>query len=205
MKTKKVFFVLALVLLLGFSVELYAKQNLPSTMSPAIAKSYDGRYLIEHRDSAINNPVDEGGLDYQHKLFLIDAHKNYDAKSVYEYSRSVDVSWAPKSYSFFVNDHVGSDSADCVIFRLDQEIKKTSIYDELNKLIPKNKTIFKQAEDPQHFNHHVYITCNKWLEDNKLLVRIYGYGDIDPDGFTLWYKYTFNAGFQFVKKEKGYY
>lgn len=51
-------------------------------------------------------------------------------------------------------------------------------------------------------NHHVYIESVKWLSENKVKIKISGYGDIDPEGFTLWYEYTFGDGFESLKKAK---
>lgn len=156
------------------------------------------QYLLEN----VNYDVSSEDQD-SHALFLKNLKTGVQEK-IYSYPRGVDAVWSAQGNILAVTDDAGSDNADCILFFPGDKTSKISIYNELTRIMPTNKTIFKQANDPDHFNHHVYITCNKWLSNDLLLIRIYGYGDIDPDGFTLWYKYKIGGNFELVKKEQGY-
>jgi len=41
----------------------------------------------------------------------------------------------------------------------------------------------------------VFIEGVEWLGKNRLLVKVHGYGDIDPNGFTQHHIYEIGKGF----------
>ena len=45
-------------------------------------------------------------------------------------------------------------------------------------------------------NHHTYIVGTEWFSQNRVKIKIFGHGDIDPNGFTLWYEYLIGDGFK---------
>ena len=59
---------------------------------------------------------------------------------------------------------------------------------ELRRQMGDNQSIFN--------NHHVYVTGVGWLGEDKVEIKIWGYGDIDPRGFTLRYEFTIGDGFK---------
>lgn len=152
-----------------------------------ILSSANGDYTIEN--TFYNVDYDPSKPNF--KLFLKNS-QDTKRQEIFSYSRHVDVAWN-NFRNFFINDYGGSDFADCVVFTLNEKIEKISMLEQLKKQFPSNKTIFK--------NDHVYITCDKWLDNESLLIKIYGHGEVDKDGFTLWYKYTLNKNLQFIKKE----
>jgi len=117
--------------------------------------------------------------------------KNKTNEKLFSYNRYVDVLWSPKGTGLIVNDHGGSDYANSIIFLFNGVRKSIDLKATLLKTMSENKSIFG--------NHHVYIEGVEWLDENRVKVKISGYGDIDPNGFTLWYEYTIGDGFKRIK------
>jgi hypothetical protein len=196
-------------IVLGFvlcSTNVYAQDMAISFDKANTIYSPSHIYMINHTLHEVYYD-DPRFYECEHSLFIKNVQTN-KVRKLYKYNRFVTILWSRDEKNLAVIDYGGSDFANCLIFpltsQLNKPIKPISIFDELKQQMPTNKTIFKQVDDPDHLNHHVYITCNKWLNTNTVLIKIYGYGDFDPNGFTLWYKYTLGKKFEFIKKEASY-
>jgi hypothetical protein len=147
--------------------------------------SPDGQY------SLIN--IDDEKIEPSHYILLKNLKTKKEEK-LYSYSRYVEILWGPDSKGLILNDHGGSDYTNCIVILLNEKKMVIDIKDQLKKYMGDNQTILG--------NHHVYIEGIEWLSNKKIKVRIKGYGDIDPDGFVLWYEYSIGKDFQFIKRDQ---
>jgi hypothetical protein len=156
----------------------------------AMITSPDGKYELINKDSTGEKEV--LSLGGNHALYLRNSRTG-EEKKIYSYDRHVEVLWSPKGTRLLINDYRGSDYSVPVILSLNGNENPVDIQEQLNKEMKNNRSIFG--------NHHVYVIGTDWMGENKLKIEIYGYGDVDPNGFTLWYEYTIGDGFKVIKKE----
>jgi hypothetical protein len=102
------------------------------------------------------------------------------------YKRYVEVLWSPDGSHLLINDHGGSDYSDCMIISFRDTDKRVDV-SELLRRGTENLSVTQ--------NHHVFIEGVEWLGNDRVMVKVYGYGDIDPDGFTQSYIYEIGKGF----------
>ncbi len=134
--------------------------------------------------------VDAENEEPSHTLFIKNT-KNEIKRKLYSYARYVDVLWSPKGTALLVNDHGGSDFTNSLIFLLEGKENFFDVKKEMKYYLQDNKHLFG--------NHHVYIEGVKWCGEEKVLIRISGYGDIDPKGFVLKYEYTLGQRFRLLQ------
>ncbi len=181
---RKKFFVLPLSLVIPFflccRMMPHGGQPLrfPGTLSRLA--SPDSRHVLINADSESVSPSGDS-----HALYLQNP-KTGEHKEIYSYGRYVEVLWSPGGGKLLINDYAGSDYSLPVIFLTDSD-KTVNIAEEIRKKLGNSRSISG--------NHHVYITGTEWLTENSLKIRICGYGDIDPEGFTYWYEYIIGNGF----------
>lgn len=123
-----------------------------------------------------------------HRVYLIDlaTKKSIEVSS---FSRHVSVGWAPTGRALFVTDYSGSDSSRCMAFVVnDQPLQKLDISEQLrdSRLVP-SKT---------WTNHHVFCEVLRWVGRDQLLIRLHGYGDADPRGFSKRYRHSLKGTFR---------
>lgn len=159
-----------------------AKIQFPGSSSQLI--SPNGRYVLVNVDS--EGPAMTSYLSDNHSLYLLDL-KSTKVEKVRSYGRKVEALWSPQSLALLINDYEGSNSTRAIVYLVDKG-KYFDVKDELRRRLGSNRSIFG--------NHHVHIVGTDWLAENKLQVKITGYGDVDPAGFTLWYEYTVGHGFR---------
>lgn len=151
--------------------------------------SPDGRHILINVDSKTKEQT--VSLEGNHALYLQDLVTG-DIQKLYSYDRRVDVLWSPSGTKLLINDYAESDFSKAIVFFAYDNKHRIDLEEEFMKQMPNNETIFG--------NHHVYIIGTKWLDENELLIKVYGYGDVDQDGFTLWYQYTIGDGLRFLKR-----
>lgn len=135
--------------------------------------------------------VDNENAEPNHILFLRYIKTKQEEK-LFSYGRYVEVLWSPAGNGLIINDHGGSDFSNCIVFLFNDKKKLMNVKEQLKLKMGDNKSIFR--------NHHVYIEGMKWISEQKLEIRITGYGDVDPDGFTEWYEYIIADGFKFLRR-----
>lgn len=140
--------------------------------------------------TSINSPDNNFSIhseDYDeepnHSLFFKYEQTGIE-KKILDFRRHADISWAPDSKYFFVNDYLGSDFTNCIVIAL-PELKKINIMPIL-KTLPIEEGIFD--------SHHLHVTCEAWRNDGYINVRLTGYGDQNPSGFDYGYLVDFNRG-----------
>jgi hypothetical protein len=124
---------------------------------PRPARSPNGRYdVLGVERSAWPDP---------HRLLLKDRASG-SASEIYTFDRCVDVLWAADSRHFAVTDWAGSAESLVVVFETGPPVHSAQI------LIP--PSIERDLE--RAASHHVYVTVEKWLSNERLLLEVYGYG-----------------------------
>jgi hypothetical protein len=113
-------------------------------------------------------------------LYLRDLNTG-EEKKIYSYDRHVEVLWSPKGGRLVINDYGGSNYANCIIFIFDPAWDIIDIEQLVRQNLYSNKSIFT--------NEHVYIVGIEWTREDVVKIKFYGYGSVNPEGFTLWYKY----------------
>jgi hypothetical protein len=103
----------------------------------------------------------------------------------FPYARYVEVIWSPDGRFLLINDHAGSDSANCIVISIQEGGKKIDVSGMLRG----------GADRRINDNHHVFIQGVEWLGNDKILVTAHGYGEVDPGGFALSYIYEIGKGF----------
>jgi len=137
------------------------------------APSPNGRYVIigeENRAEPFHTAIlEDRTLKTRRKLF--------------DYDRHIDLLWNPDSKSFALTDYEGSDYSRCSIVFIDQSVPTIRVWDKLVEVLThtERKSLLE--------NHHVYIAAMRWIEAGRLKVKVWGYGEVDPSGFTRFYSY----------------
>ena len=148
-----------------------------------------GHYVVVNVDPDVGRDPEA-----PHQLFLHDRLRNQKFKLL-DYRRSVGVLWSPNGKSLAITDHAGSNLSNAYVFLLESGIRRIDIGEEFRR------NAGSAAAVPR--NHHAYLEATKWLDDTKLLVRLHGYEDENPDGFELIFEYTIEGGFQAVGTSEG--
>ena len=115
----------------------------------------------------------------ERRLWIEEASR-HSKRLVKEYERSLDISWAPDSRLFFVNDNSGSTDARCYVYE-PAFLKETDIA----------KLVLTGDPDSGQFLDagHSYLRGKRWLNTHELLVVLTGHNDgSPPSAFTLWYR-----------------
>jgi len=147
--------------------------------------SPNGRYVLVNVDSESEEHT--LALGDNHELYLRDL-RNGKEKKIYAYGRAVEALWSPTGNKLMINDYGGSNYANCIIFFFDIGRTSIDVQEQLWKKMRYNKSIFG--------NHHVYIVGKKWFSEKRVKIKIFGHGDVDPHGFTLWYQYLIGDSFK---------
>ncbi len=150
-----------------------------------------GAYCIVNKDST--DQKDAIAIGGNHVLILRNKKTGGEEESIYAYQRRVDVEWSPEGTKLLITDHAGSDYSFPFVLLFENGRRGINIETELRKQLGSDKSIFE--------NHHVYIEGNKWLSENIILMKIHGYGQVDPQGFVLWYQYDIGGSFRFTGRE----
>jgi len=114
-------------------------------------------------------------------------------RKLFDYDRGIDLIWNPDSKSFAVTDYEGSDYSRCRIIFADQTAPTIQVWDKLVAALTKSerKSLLE--------NHHVYISAVRWVGAGTLKVKVWGYGEVNPSGFTRFYGYDKNGNFERLK------
>jgi hypothetical protein len=162
---------------------VFAKSNRPATRAVSFpprsrAVSPNGRYVIVGVDS---------DKEPYHTVFLHDRRLKTRRK-LFNYDRWIELLWNPDSKSFALTDHAGSDFSECRIIPVDEKAQSIDVWDETVK--------GSAAREKRSFleNHHVYIAAKEWISSKTLKVKVWGYGELDLDGFTRYYLYEIGRG-----------
>lgn len=117
--------------------------------------------------------------DCSERKLWVEETASHARKLVKEYERSLDISWAPDSRLFFVNDNSGSTDARCYVYEA-ASLKET----DLAKVVLAGDRGAEQFLDAGHS----YLRAKRWLNSHELLVVLTGHNELSRGAFTLWYR-----------------
>jgi len=100
-----------------------------------------------------------------------------------DYGRDVEVLWNPNSTSFAITDYAGSNVAECLIFAVAGG-EPINVTDQLQQGIKNARELAVLRG-----NDHVYYAAVNWIDPRSLRVKVWGHGDVSPNGFTRFYTY----------------
>ncbi len=149
---------------LSFTCLCYAAASavqFPNEGTSAI--SPNGKYIV--------NSIENTSGRTNHVLILEDSSSS-KKWPFYEYDRHVEVLWSPKGDRLIINDHAESNQSTCILYDVSHRTMEN-----LWKII-ENSGIEKSALS----NDHVYVSCARWLADDRVEVALSAYGDANPEG-----------------------
>lgn len=121
--------------------------------------------------------LDDEHLEPPHQVFLNDTGTGKLVR-LYGYGRHASFLWGPGTPALAINDHGGSDYSTVVVFLFQPHVRCIDVLWEVSqRKLQRRSSIFG--------NHHVFFEAMKWLGEDQLLLRVTGYGDVDPNGFEL--------------------
>jgi hypothetical protein len=106
----------------------------------------------------------------QRKLW-IEQSRTHSRRAVREFERSLSISWAPDSRSFFINDGWGSNGSDCYVYN-PATLKVTDLADVIVSVDPTAQPYLKAG--------HTYLRAKRWVNSHELLVSLFGHFDEPP-------------------------
>jgi hypothetical protein len=133
----------------------------------AVLSSPDGALEVLNVDQSSDGPGPP------HALYLI-RKRTREKMLLQHYSRHVTVGWAPGSDRLFVNDAEGSDSTNCVVYRVAAPATRL----DAGQVLRSNRSsrgFFR--------NDHVYVEGVRFEGRDSILVAVHGYGPSSPAGF----------------------
>jgi len=122
--------------------------------------------------------------DCSERKLWIEENTSHTRKLVKEYERSLSISWAPDSRSFFVEDDFASNETLCYLYDA-TTLKETDIA----------RVVLAAYPDAAQFVNagHSYLEAKRWLNSHEVLVVLHGYNDgLPPRDFTLRYRIGLN-------------
>jgi hypothetical protein len=133
---------------------------------PGRSWSPDRRYSIVWKEATSETE--------EHSLLL--ERKGSGASTIlYTFPRGVDVLWAPDSHHVAITDAHGSNESFVVIL---------GIGGIGTRIVIDPERVQEATSLAGNRDHHVYVEGVRWLSSQKLLLRVHGYGDLHPKGFT---------------------
>ena len=131
------------------------------------------------------NLVFECPNDCKERKLWIEEVASRNRRAIKEYERSLDVSWAPNSHFFFVNDASGSTDTRCFVYEI-----ATLREIDLEKMI-----LASDAGASEFLRAgHSYLKARYWINSHELLVILEGHNDgAPPGGFGLRYRINLNG------------
>ena len=126
----------------------------------SVSYSPDKQYSILWREPKDNEA---------HHLVVSDGKRKTD---FYEFDRHACVCWEPTGEHFALTDYTGSNVSEAYLYSLNGAQK---VLDILDIVPPALRELYAK-------NHHSYIEVLSWTKIG-MLVHLWGYGDLSPNGF----------------------
>ncbi|MGB9075079.1 MAG: hypothetical protein WCC22_20760 [Terriglobales bacterium] len=132
--------------------------------------------------------------DYsQPRKLWIEQSRMHRRRAVRDFERSLSISWAPNSRSFFVSDDLGSNKSE------------SYLYDPVTLRVTDLAAVIVAADAGagEYLKAgHSYLQAKRWINSHELLVTLFGHFDEPPQrvsrvrhprGFTLRYHVDLNG------------
>lgn len=143
--------------------------------SPAPHASFPGH-------TGVGSPVSSDRVDYRdlgtdsnglHSFALILRSKQTGERYLGTFGRSADVTWAPDGKSLFIDDHVGSNFADCYV--VDLRSSKVA-----GRSITKRGMKVRGHPPRSEAKGHFYASCLGWRTGSIVFGAVSGHTDSPP-------------------------
>jgi len=169
--------VLTLIFLLSAWPLLAASQDKATPQVVSLPKGEASRFPSPNGKWAL---IFQCPNDCSERKLWVEETSSHARKLVKEYGRSLDISWAPDSHLFFVNDNSGSTDARCYVYEA-ASLEETDVA----------KVVLARYPDAGQFlsSGHSYLRAKRWLNSHELLVVLTGHNEgSPPNAFTLRYR-----------------
>ncbi|HYL99253.1 MAG TPA: hypothetical protein VEZ90_09885 [Blastocatellia bacterium] len=153
-----------------------AQQRFPDTR--AEFRSPNGTYVV------VNSDRDEKPF---HSL-TVKRRSDGSVINTYEYPRNVEIFWNPQGTVLAITDNYASNESKCLILDLAQ---KNPDWADLTQAL-RNAGNSRQKSSLVR-DDHVYTKVLRWRDDKTLEVKVSGYGEVDPKGFSYLYLYSLDG------------
>ena len=143
--------------------------------------SPDGRYVLINVDS------DKA----PHHVLVIKDSSSGVKRQIHSYGRHVSALWSPDGNMLVVNDYAGSDFSKSLLFSAAADKPTVDLGAALLRSL-ENSAARRELTG----NDHVYFAVKKWKSQTELVLRVWGYGDASPRGFSQTYVYSLEGSFR---------
>jgi hypothetical protein len=177
------------LLLLCIPLAAHGRGNMLEFPGPATKlESPDGKFIVENVDSD-KEP---------HHVLLLRTKRTDKVRTLYAYRRQVGVLWSPDGSKVVVNDYAGSDFSTSLVFFVGPEIPPLDLKEGVLGLL-KGSPELRSITD----NGHVYFEVARWDGNNAVRLKVWGYGEIDPKGFSRKYLYDLRGHLRRLDRTRG--
>jgi len=187
----------------GYRIDLWAGPDANALGTQSFGPGAEGGIAADFaiRQAYISLRVPIGnGLDWKIGVFdTIIGYESVESPANPNYTRSFGHTIEPQTHtgilasyrfceSFAVSDYAGSDYSRCSIVSVTENVPPVQVWDELVKSATANeqKSFLR--------NDHVYIAATEWISSRVLKVKVWGHGEVNPAGFTRFYRYEIGLG-----------
>ena len=146
-------------------------------------RSPNGQFVIR----TVEHAAVRGEFSGVFRSLVIEELATGSVHEIYKYVGRVGVAWSGDNF-VIVTDYVSKKTARALVFRLDRPDEYVVI-DKAHLLTQVHDERRAQLER----NDHVYLEVAR-IEGNTLMLRVWGYGTQDPQGFRFQCAYDLNEG-----------
>ena len=146
-------------------------------------RSPDGRFVI----CSVEHPAPRGEFSGIFRTLILKEISTGTERNLYNYIGRVGVAWSDSNV-LIVTDYASKRTARALVFRVDRP----------NEYVIINKPhLMSQLQEERRVhlerNDHVYLEVSR-IEGNSLVLRVWGYGARDPNGFRFQCAYPLDEG-----------
>lgn len=144
-------------------------------------RSPDGRFVIRSVDQ------DRAKSDFTgvFRTLVLEEVASGESRKLYDYIGRVAVAWSGNNY-IIVTDYASKRTARALVFATDPSVAPVALNKvQLAKLLP------KMLSEHLLKNDHVYVEVAR-VEGSLLMLRVWGYGGLDVNGFRWDCQYELN-------------
>ena len=146
-------------------------------------RSPDGRFVVR----SVEHPTTRGELSGLFRALILEEVATGVQRNLYNYVGRVGVAWSGSNV-LIVTDYASKRTARALVFRLDRP-NEYLVIDKPHLMAQLQEGRRAQLER----NDHVYLEVSR-IEGNSLVLRVWGYGARDPDGFRFQCAYPLDEG-----------
>jgi hypothetical protein len=146
-------------------------------------RSPDGRFVVR----SVEHPTTRGEFSGLFRALILEEVATGVEHDLYNYIGRVGVAWSGSNV-LIVTDYASKRTARALVFRLDRP-NEYLVIDKPHLMAQLQEGHRAQLER----NDHVYLEVSR-IEGDSLVLRVWGYGVRDPDGFRFQCAYPLGEG-----------